>query len=318
MRVTASSARAAGVAMLLVFGQHCSSTSSSPAPAIPQVPGQIVVAISTAELTTMLPFQSIRVRVSLNGVSQEDKVLTLPVQGAEVLAEGVGFADIELTGLGAGGPNDVQWMRRAKAPFIPGEKRMFRPAIDPACFATTNVALACGTAQTCEFGRCVDPTLTAFDIPIYDPNWARTKPDPCRPLPPGDPQVIVGTGPATFTSVADGDELAVEAGPQGGHHVWIAVRSKNLATSGTSVSLSGRDPSNGAETPPTSFVFSLDEEKDGFCRLTGLRYQLDNGTVDYREFLGKPFDITVEMRDRFGTSAKTTLHAKLARTISGG
>ena len=52
----------------------------------------------------------------------------------------------------------------------------------------------------------------------------------------------------------------------------------------------------------TGIVFTFDKDEGGYCKLYGLRHQLDNGGIDYKQFLGKPLDLTVEVRDTTGTT----------------
>jgi hypothetical protein len=49
-----------------------------------------------------------------------------------------------------------------------------------------------------------------------------------------------------------------------------------------------------------SFVFNFDQDQGGFCKLYGLRYQLDVDGADYHQFLGKPLDVTVTLKDGAG------------------
>ncbi len=47
-----------------------------------------------------------------------------------------------------------------------------------------------------------------------------------------DPSVEIGAGDiGTFDAISDGDTLFLVRGPQGGQHVWIALRATNLDTS---------------------------------------------------------------------------------------
>ena len=55
--------------------------------------------------------------------------------------------------------------------------------------------------------------------------------------------------------------------------------------------------------------------KAGFCKLYGIRYQLDNGGIDYKQFLGKPLDVIVTVTDPSGTSATTTARIQVAPTL---
>ena len=49
--------------------------------------------------------------------------------------------------------------------------------------------------------------------------------------------------------------------------------------------------------------------------VAGLRYQVDGGGIDYGRFLGKPFEIHVELRDRRGATVHAVLQVKIASTL---
>ncbi|MCP4804013.1 MAG: hypothetical protein GY913_19340 [Proteobacteria bacterium] len=52
--------------------------------------------------------------------------------------------------------------------------------------------------------------------------------DPCERAAAYEPVVELGIGEDAFLPVQDGDTLQAEFGPQGGHHVWISLRSTGL------------------------------------------------------------------------------------------
>lgn len=68
----------------------------------------------------------------------------------------------------------------------------------------------------------------------------------------------------------------------------------------------------------TAFVFTFDQDEGGYCKLYGLRYQLDNGGIDYTQFLDHDLDITVTVRDSSGTVGKGTVRVHVSPTIIGG
>jgi hypothetical protein len=109
--------------------------------------------------------------------------------------------------------------------------------------------------------------------------------------------------------------LQAEAGPQGGHHIWIAARMKNMKQSLSTTKIEGLQPGTGTPIPPSTFVFSYAPDQGGFCKLYGLRYQLDNGGIDYKQFLGKPLDVTVTVTDQAGATTKSTAHIQIAPTL---
>jgi hypothetical protein len=210
--------------------------------------------------------------------------------------------------------------RVAYAPFVAGEKMLLRMQLEARCVLSVLGGLGgpvCTPPQTCRSGQCVDAHVLAADLEPYETNWATDVPDVCRPLNHGAPEIIAGTGQTDFLPITDGETLQAELGPQKGHHVWIAVRMKNLKQSGSTTTLTGVQPQTQAVVLPTSFVFTFDPDEGGYCKLYGLRFQLDNGGVDYTQFLGKPLNVTIEVRDATGASATTTAHIMIAPTILG-
>ena len=52
-----------------------------------------------------------------------------------------------------------------------------------------------------------------------------------------DVRAEVGTGSDTFVSILEGATIAVVCGPQGGQHIWTAIRTQGLDTQAAHVSL---------------------------------------------------------------------------------
>jgi hypothetical protein len=78
---------------------------------------------------------------------------------------------------------------------------------------------------------------------------------------------------------------------------------KNLKQSGSTTTVTATQPGSGAKASPFSVVFTFQRDDGGYCKLYGLRYQLDADGVDLKQFLGKPLDVTVTVRDALGQSA---------------
>ena len=76
----------------------------------------------------------------------------------------------------------------------------------------------------------------------------------------------------------DGVVAQVEAGPQGGHHIWVAVRMKGLLQSGSITSVTGHFPELDQDVGPFQVIFTFDQDEGGYCKLYGLRFQLDQTT----------------------------------------
>jgi hypothetical protein len=92
----------------------------------------------------------------------------------------------------------------------------------------------------------------------------------------------------------------VEAGPQGGHHIWVAVRMKNLRQSGSITSVSGFVPDLNLELSPFNVIFTFDPDEGGYCKLYGLRYQLDANGTDVETVLGHQLKVTVRVTESMG------------------
>lgn len=177
-------------------------------------------------------------------------------------------------------------------------------------------ATSCTPPQTCVAGACassyVDPQFLVDDP--YVPDWNVDRPDPpCKPTPGATPEIVLGEGQADYHAIADLATLQVEKGPQGGHHVWIAVRLRNLHRSGTRTRLSAVQPESGLAVAPYETIFTLDPDEGGWCKVYGLRFQLDAGGVDFTQLLGKTLDVTATAVDVSGDHATTTKRVMLSR-----
>jgi hypothetical protein len=115
--------------------------------------------------------------------------------------------------------------------------------------------------------------------------------------------------------IAKGQVLQAEAGPQGGHHIWIATRMKNLKQAGSTTKITGVQPDTGVTIPPTTLAFTYAPDEGGYCKLYGIRYQLDNEGIDYKQFLGKPLDLNITVTDSSGASVTSTSHIQIAPTV---
>lgn len=207
--------------------------------------------------------------------------------------------------------------RILNAPFVCGQTRLVRVRLEAQCLVAGYPGAfgpSCTAPQSCVSGRCIDGTLLADDLEPYAENWAQDSADACKPPGGGTPEVILGTGQTDFHSLTPGP-MKPEKGPQGGHHLWIAVRMKNLKQSGSTTTITGVQPDTGLKVPVTSFVFTFDRDEGGYCKLFGLRYQLDNAEAPVEKFLGKPLDVTVEVRDQQGVTAKATARIDVADSV---
>ena len=244
--------------------------------------------------------------------------LEIPLDGAPG-----GEVDVVIEAFSAGPNNTVatktMLVRRSHAPFVRGAARLVRLRLESACLTGTPgfKGPQCPVTQSCSNGRCIDPTLLPEDLEPYAKDWSKNRPDVCKPAKAGDAVVTLGTGQTDFVALKDGETMSPEKGPQGGHHLWIAVRQKNLKQLGSTVTVSAEQPGTALKVPPTSFVFPFEAADAGFCKLYGLRLQLDNSSVPVGLFLGKPLDVKVSVRDADGRVAESSGHVNVAENTIG-
>src|SRR5262249_54122041 len=129
------------------------------------------------------------------------------------------------------------------------------------------------------------------------------------------PVVVVGEGQSDYLPLTDLQEVRVEAGPQGGHHIWIALMMKNLLRSGSRTTLMAVAPSTGTTITPYEVIYTFDPAEGGYCKLFGLRFQLDAGGVDYVPLLGKELDVTATVTDEAGDSGQGMRRVTLSPTV---
>jgi len=217
--------------------------------------------------------------------------------------------------------------RRASTHFIPGRTPLLRVPLESRCIVYPQAPRGaskvpgplsgptCTAPATCIMGICQQPDVPMGALESYAPNWPTNAPDRCKPRGGGPPDLQIGTGQSYYRPIAKGQILQAEAGAQGGHHIWIATRMKNLKQTGTITRVSGVQPDTGATIPPTTLAFAYAPDEGGYCKLFGIRYQLDNEGIDYRPFLGKPLDVTVTATDPSGATATATTRVQIAPTI---
>jgi hypothetical protein len=243
-------------------------------------------------------------------------------------AGGAGAApvDVSVEAIGTEGAAPLL-TRLASTRFIPGRVELLRVQLESRCIVYPATSRGpgkapgrlsgptCAAPTTCILGTCQSDVVPPAGLEAYAPNWATNVPDRCKPANAGPPVLQTGTGQTTYLPLEPMQTLQAEAGPQGGHHIWIATRMKNIKQALSTTKIQGVQPGTGTTIPPSTFVFSYAPDQGGFCKLYGLRYQLDNGGIDYKQFLGKPLDVTVTVTDQAGATAQSTAHIQIAPTL---
>ncbi len=201
--------------------------------------------------------------------------------------------------------------RRASTSVMGGQKLLLRVDLSNACIGPS--APQCSDTQTCTGGVCGSVYVHPGLIEDYWPAWSEGNTDICKHND-GPPVVIVGKGMSDYLPVNDYDVAQVEAGPQGGHHIWVALRMKNLRQSGTITKLEGRIKELGTDVAPFTVIFTFDPDEGGYCKLYGLRFQLD-GMLKIEDVLGKTLHITATVKDKDGDVGIGDKWVKLSDTI---
>jgi hypothetical protein len=205
--------------------------------------------------------------------------------------------------------------RRAATEIVAGKTLLFRVAVDSRCIvAPGSSAPVCNDAETCVAGHCEDPHVDAAKLKPYAEDWAAGGGDVCKPAGGGAPTVIVGEGQGDYLPLMDGDTAQVEAGPQGGYHIWVAIRVKNLAQSGSITEITGHFPDLGWDVGPFDVIFTFDPDEGGYCKLYGLRFQLDQ-EHDIHTLLGHPLDVHVKVTDPEADVGEGTRSVVLSQDI---
>ncbi len=235
--------------------------------------------------------------------------------------------EVEVEAIGDPAAEKPLLQRLASTHFIPGRTALLRVPLETRCIVYPPMPRgaskvpgplsgpACTPPGTCIMGVCQSSSVPPARLEPYAPNWPTSAPDVCKTGGGGKPDVQIGTGQSYYVPFAKGQVLKAEAGPQGGHHIWIATRMKNLKQAGTTTRISGRQSDTGLTIPPTTLAFTYAPDEGGYCKLYGIRYQLDNEGIDYKPFLGKPLDVTVTVSDPTGTTATATTRVEIAATM---
>ncbi len=208
--------------------------------------------------------------------------------------------------------------RLASTRFVPHAKKLLRVRLEARCEAGLvgggGAPLTCSAPQTCIASLCADSAVAPASLEDYSPTWPPNAPDLCKPAGHGAATISLGTGQQDYLPLADGDTVRLEKGPQGGHHIWTAVRMKNLKQTGTTTTVTAVQPGTGLTVPPTGVVFSFVGDEGGYCKLFGITFRLDSPSelTFYKNFLGKPLDVTVTVKDASGDAASATRHVTVA------
>ena len=280
----------------------------------PDDTGSVIVGV-TSDLRAQVDVKRLHVRMTAGGESIRDDDLTDELAfPAEFAFEGLAGAtpvEIQLDAFGADGP--ALLTRLASTNVVAGSSLLLPVRLQASCVSGLpgSSAPVCAAPETCVSGACQSSFVEPATLPPYTPDWDQA-PDPCKPAGGGDPVVVVGQGQADYLPMEDGEVAQVEAGPQGGYHIWIAIRIKNLTQSSSVTEVTGTFPELGFDAAPYKVIFTFDQDEGGFCKLPGLRFRLDTPEHPIEELLGKQVQVRVEVTDKAGDVGEGTRLVQLS------
>jgi hypothetical protein len=131
----------------------------------------------------------------------------------------------------------------------------------------------------------------------------------------GTPELQIGMGAAVYRPVVEGEQVQLEAGAQGGHHLWVALRTFGLGGQGVQIRMTTEVVGESLPTAEFAYPLSFDITPPRGCQVTGLRYQLDGPSLGYRQLLGKDIVLHVHLRDAQGIEVQQKIRLKIAQSL---
>lgn len=269
----------------------------------------VVVGLTT-DLAVGFDIHRVEIRTAADGAvekerwSYTDGDLKLP---AELRLEAGDGEVVEVTVEAFGKAQPKPFVTRsASTTAVFGRALLLPVSLEQACSG-----VACAAGSTCVEGACVDPFSDPAALAEHDPSWIEAAPDACKTASSGPPAIQLGQGLSGFAGLAEGEEVPIEPGAQGGHHVWLALRVTGLRQMGSHLTVRGALPDLDVEILPVTTVVTLRKAEEGQCELYGVRFRVDAG-LPVETIRGQALDVDVRLRDPNGDSATATRRIAIA------
>jgi hypothetical protein len=168
-------------------------------------------------------------------------------------------------------------------------------------FVASMAALAACSHSSPGPSHLTDTGTTPDDVPFV--------PDACKASLDQPADVTVGEGQTFYSDLTDNQVLTWEKGPQGGHHVWIALRMIGIRQTQTitTVDMEDQDLSPVVNLNHSRVVYDFNRDEGGHCTLSGLRMQLDlAGDPPLSSIIGHHIKVTATLQDPDGATAVGT------------
>ena len=260
----------------------------------------VVVVGLTTDIAVGFQLDRVVITTQVNGVSVESEDLSydsgklqLPAEHRLSPVHDDAALDVSITAFRDA--DVLPFLTRTATTRAIGGRTLFLPlSLDEACAGIT-----CASGATCVKGACEDSSLSPSLLRDYDPAWIITAPDACKTQASGGPTVEIGKGQTTFATLATDETLPLEAGPQGGHHVWLALRVSGVRQMGSTLTLGGTYPELGVTLAPSTSMITLRKIMDGHCEIYGIRFQVDRG-IPVDTIRGQNLDMEMGLKDPNG------------------
>jgi hypothetical protein len=302
---------------LVACGDSSPAVFGEPMPAA--ATGTLVVGVSS-EYHAGTELSRLEVEMNVDDVLVSDDSLQLGDPGAEFPLE-LTFEDAEdgarlaITLRGYDADDVLRVVRHMETEAIAGETRLARVHLQQLCRLTTGSetepsAPRCDeSTQTCIAGVCGSAYLAPSKQVPYSPDWVGID---CKPPDAGPAEVTLGFGQTDYAPAQDYDVAQLQAGIQGGHHVWFAARVRNLEARQAAISMTCELPALGKTVGPMPIVSLLVDDGDGYCRLHGIRFQVDVAGEDITTFFGQEMKAAISFEDLDGATASDELWVTLS------
>jgi hypothetical protein len=268
--------------------------------------GSVVFGVKS-ELDAGSDITSLAVRMEFDGEAILERTFTddlaFPLELDSGALEAGGTLSVTLSAMQG---ERVLLTKSAITDVVDGKRSLYRLSLETDC-----VDVTCSESTTCTDGECVSATQSGSSLPDYFEGWVGgNATDRCKPG--GAPEVVLGEGQADYHAVDEGQVLQVEQGPQGGYHVWVAARLKNLRQGGSITEVSGSFVDIDYDPAPFSIVFSFDPDEGDYCKIFGLRFRLDDEAHPIETLLGERLDLRIKITDSDGDSESDTVRVTLS------
>lgn len=198
----------------------------------------------------------------------------------------------------------------ARTTVVGGKVLLLRVPVSYSCV----FSVPCNPSGLCYNGQCLGPQMPPAVLEDYSPDWAKYS--YCKPKVAGAPELLLSAGFTSFVPIDDGQVVDLVAGPQGGHHVWIALRMRNLRQV-SMVTLTGYAPGLHLDVGPLMYNVTFGEDPLlGRCWANYLTFPVDFA-VDYKQFLGQELQIKAQVSDSDGATAEESAVVNISNTVIG-